>query len=332
MSKVSVIIPTYNRAAVVPEAVRSVLAQDGVDLEVIVVDDGSTDGTEQVLAPWMDRIRYVRKENGGVSSARNRGVREATGDWIAFLDSDDVWQPGKLRRQLDCAARNGAKVCFCCSIDEDGNPLDDIQLMNPGLAPGSTLHHPARDCRLFMHSRHPFLQSLLVERKALEATGGFDASLRVAEDTRLIYQLVLGHGHSVVNEPLVTICRDREEHGLSDSPDPVSAARRYECYVRVQAEAFWRVLPLDAAAAKVVRGNLWYFASRLAEIRCALGLKKAARRTAWAALDLRAGFKCVVRNLYIILFYQAARRRFVRKWGDPAASPEPAGKPIQQPS
>lgn len=332
MSKVSVIIPTYNRAGVVPEAVRSALAQEGVEVEVLVIDDGSSDATEAALAPWMDRIRYIRKENGGVSSARNRGIREATGDWIAFLDSDDRWQPGKLRRQLDCAAKTGAKVCFCCSTDESGDPLDDIQAMNPNLAPGSTARHPAADCRLFMHPRHPFLQSMLVDRSALLATGGFDGTLRVAEDTRLIYQLTLAHGHAVVNEPLVTVCRERETHGLSDSPDPASAARRYDCYVRVQAEALWRVLPLDAAAARVLRGNMWYFASRLAEIRCALDQRGAARRTAWAALDVRAGLKAVLRNLYIILFYQSARRRFLRKWGAPAAAPPPVRDPVGQPS
>ena len=329
---VSVVIPTYNRAAKVVEAVRSVLGQEQVDLEVIVIDDGSTDTTAQALGPWLDRIRYIRKENGGVSSARNRGIREATGKWVAFLDSDDVWQPGKLRRQLECAAATGAKLCFCRSSDERGELLDDLHLMTPSLAPGSSVHHPPGDCRLFLYPRHPFLQSMLVRRDALDAVGGFDGTLRVAEDTRLIYQLVLAHGHTVVNEPLVTICRDREEHGLSDSPDPETAALRFECYARVQSEVYPRLLALDAAAAKVVRANLWYFSSRLAEIRCALGQKEAARRTAWAALDVRAGARNLVRNLWILCFHETARRRFSRKWGAADSSLPPSAEPIGQTS
>ena len=329
---VSVVIPTYNRAAKVVEAVRSVLGQEQVDIEVIVIDDGSTDHTRQLIEPFLDRIRYVHKENGGVSSARNRGIREATGKWVAFLDSDDVWQPGKLRRQLECAAATDAKVCFCRSSDESGEVLDDLHRMTPSLAPGSSVHHPAGDCRLFLYPRHPFLQSMLVRRDALDSVGGFDGTLRVAEDTRLIYQLVLAFGHTVVNEPLVTICRDREEHGLSDSPDPETASLRYVCYTRVQSEVYWRLLALDPGAAKVVRANLWYFGSRLAEIRCALGQKEAARRTAWAALDVRAGARNIVRNLLILFFYQTARRRFVRKWGAAETPPPPAAEPIEQTS
>lgn len=100
MPKVSVIIPTYNRAGYIVETLRSVFAQTFTDYEVIVVDDGSTDDTADVLKPFLDRITYIRKENGGQGSARNAGIRLAKGEYIAFLDSDDLWLPEKLDVQV----------------------------------------------------------------------------------------------------------------------------------------------------------------------------------------------------------------------------------------
>lgn len=314
MEKVSVIIPTYNRSRQVVEAVESVLAQSWQALEVIVIDDGSTDGTESALAPYLDRIRYVRKPNGGVSSARNRGIHEAGGDKLAFLDSDDTWDPEKLRKQMECMARTGSKVCFCVSADESREAIDDLRIMDTGLEAGGERYYPPEDCRMFKFPRHPFLQSMVADRNALMKTGGFDESLRVAEDTRLIYQLILAHGYSVVNEILVGVCRDREGPGLSDTMDPESAFNRYQCYIRVQAEAWWRLVPLDAEAASVVRRNLAYFVSRQAEIACALGREPIARRYAAEGLALRGDVKSFVRNLLLLCAYPLVAGRFSAKW------------------
>jgi len=100
MPRVSVIIPTYNRARYLPETLESVFAQTYRDYEVIVIDDGSTDNTAEVLESYLDRIVYVRKENGGQGSARNAGLKIARGEYIAFLDSDDLWLPDKLELQV----------------------------------------------------------------------------------------------------------------------------------------------------------------------------------------------------------------------------------------
>jgi len=99
--KVSVVIPTYNRAHFLPEAIRSVLAQTVPVYEIIVVDDDSTDNTVEVLAPFGDKIRYFKQKNQGPSAARNYAMREAKGNWIAFLDSDDLWVPEKNQLQLE---------------------------------------------------------------------------------------------------------------------------------------------------------------------------------------------------------------------------------------
>jgi glycosyltransferase involved in cell wall biosynthesis len=98
---ISVIIPTYNRYNFIADAVRSVLDQDVENLEIIVVDDGSTDVTQDILQPYKQSIRYIYQDNRGVSAARNRGVQESHGELIAFLDSDDIWSSGKLKAQID---------------------------------------------------------------------------------------------------------------------------------------------------------------------------------------------------------------------------------------
>jgi glycosyltransferase involved in cell wall biosynthesis len=314
MRPTSVIIPTYNRAAQILGAVESVLGQTAPPTEVIVVDDGSTDDTERVLAPVMEKIHYVKTVNRGVSAARNRGILEAKGEWIAFLDSDDTWAPDKLHRQWDAVSGTDSKVCFCVSVDESGQPIDDLQPMDPTLRKGAHRFYPVGDCRFFMHPRHPFLQSLLVEKAALVRCGGFDETLKVAEDTKLLYNLILAHGHTVVNEPLVHICRARDTAGLSDAMDAPGAFKRYDCYIRVQSEAYWRLVKVDAAAAEMVRNNLLYFTSRQAEIACALREKPLAKRYARAGLVPFGKWKPFFRSLMILLAYPFAEKAFVRKW------------------
>src|ERR1700734_1651503 len=115
--KVSVVIPTYNRAAEVPKAIESALAQTLSDLEVIVVDDGSSDDTGKILRnTFGDRVRYFSQANQGASVARNRGVEEARGEWIAFLDSDDLWDKQKLEWQFRALEQFGPQ-CAACYTD-----------------------------------------------------------------------------------------------------------------------------------------------------------------------------------------------------------------------
>ncbi len=114
---VSVVIPTYNRRALLERALASVLAQSHPAREIIVVDDGSNDGTGEFIAARYPQVRYFYQENRGVSSARNCGIKESAGEWIALLDSDDEWKPQKLARQSAALDESpGFDLCHC---DED---------------------------------------------------------------------------------------------------------------------------------------------------------------------------------------------------------------------
>ncbi len=111
--KISVIIPTFNRATLILEALESVLKQTVAVEEIIIVDDGSDDDTATVLQKYKDSIRIVRQENKGVSAARNRGIAEAKHDWLAFLDSDDLWKANKLERQKETLLEQpDYKICY----------------------------------------------------------------------------------------------------------------------------------------------------------------------------------------------------------------------------
>jgi glycosyltransferase involved in cell wall biosynthesis len=129
---VSVIIPTFNRRTLICETVDSVLAQTHRNIEVIVADDGSTDGTGELLETKYSgesRFRCIRQDNAERAAARNTGIKAARGEYIAFLDSDDLWRPKKLERQLECFAKNPALVmvhCACSTIDDHGQTTGQL--------------------------------------------------------------------------------------------------------------------------------------------------------------------------------------------------------------
>jgi glycosyltransferase involved in cell wall biosynthesis len=111
---VSVIIPAYNAGECIGRAIESVLGQSYSDYEIVVVDDGSTDNTADIVRQYGDKVRYVHQKNAGVAVARNAGIAVARGDWIAFLDADDEWLPNKLKAQMDLLARN-PELRWCAS-------------------------------------------------------------------------------------------------------------------------------------------------------------------------------------------------------------------------
>lgn len=185
-TRVSVIVPTYNRADYIGECLRSVVNQTYNDWEVIVVDDGSTDGTQSEVAKLSgDRIKYLHQAHCGVSTARNFGISRASGDYIAFLDSDDMFHPSRLERQV-AAMGNDPKACLCFAsrveIHRDGYPL--------GLHRG-----PDQVDLEALVLYFPFAPSdIMVRRAWLERVGGFDPSLVVNEDRDLYLGLALAGG------------------------------------------------------------------------------------------------------------------------------------------
>jgi len=180
---VSVIIPSYNRAKYVGKAVESVLDQTFQDLEIIVVDDGSTDDTLNSLTVYKDRVRVLQQVNQGRSGARNAGVTAALGSVIAFLDSDDIWLPEKLERQLEFFGNNpniGLVHTWSSVIDEHGNPRPEdtrrrIQLYRRALRRGYTYIGMSQECVLF-------LSTVAIRRECWERIGPFDTEIPAFED------------------------------------------------------------------------------------------------------------------------------------------------------
>jgi glycosyltransferase involved in cell wall biosynthesis len=190
---VSIVIPTYNRAHVIPRTLENVFRQTYSNLEIIVVDDGSTDDTQAVLAQFSQRIRIVRQQNGGPGSARNRGIKEAKGEFLAFQDSDDEWHPSKLERQVGLLRKLGPSVpcCVCNAIfrSEDGSAPEretfDIAMLHTTHEQGLWLN-PAE----ILATRPLFFnQVVTVRRDALDKIGGFNPTLRYLEDWDLALKL-----------------------------------------------------------------------------------------------------------------------------------------------
>jgi glycosyltransferase involved in cell wall biosynthesis len=215
---VSVIIPTFNRANVISETIDSVLAQTYRDIEIIIVDDGSTDDTAKKLSIYGDRIRIVYQQNAGTSAARNRGIEVSNAKLIAFQDSDDLWKPTKLERQVSLLSRLDSSVpcCLCNAIMQnlygDGRELlsFDISGISSQYQEGLWLNVTE-----VLASRSVlFNQTVTVRREALEKVGGFDADLRTAEDYDLSLRLSLEGPWGFIAEPL-TIWRAGATNSLS---------------------------------------------------------------------------------------------------------------------
>jgi glycosyltransferase involved in cell wall biosynthesis len=177
---ISVIVPTYNRQHFVANAVESVLRQDAGNVEIVVVDDGSTDNTAAVLVPLMKHIRYIHQENRGVSAARNRGVRESRGEYLAFLDSDDEWAPEKLPAQM------GAVLPGTLSFEGvrwllDGKDVADANLgvKWPRAHSSGFVIDPVQDVA---EGRYLHLGTLLCRKEDFLRVGLFDEGLTFGED------------------------------------------------------------------------------------------------------------------------------------------------------
>lgn len=202
---VSVIIPTYNRAGLIGETIENVLQQTYRNIELIVVDDGSTDDTESVLKAYGSRIRWTAQKNAGPAAARNRGLGIAQGEIIAFQDSDDSWHPTKIERQVSLLQRGGdSVVCCLCNMtvelaDRVVRSFENAPVYPP-VEEGIWLNVTevlATRCILFN-------QAAAIRRDVLTRIGGFDESFRLMEDVELALRLSLEGPWAFIREPLAT--------------------------------------------------------------------------------------------------------------------------------
>ena len=216
---ISVIIPVYNRKDCVAKAIESVLAQTYPVQEIIVVDDGSVDGVyDELNRRYGNRLHLIRQENAGVSAARNRGIAQATGEWIAFLDADDEWMPVKLQRQVEALESLGTEygVCFTdCQYRGDEN-LRATAFEECGIfrvAPFYSLAYPSR---YLVPKYGLYVQSMLARRDLLLKSGGFRQDMRFSEDTELIFRMSFQTKYCAVTKALVVIDRSGDIPRLMD--------------------------------------------------------------------------------------------------------------------
>jgi glycosyltransferase involved in cell wall biosynthesis len=208
---VSVIIPTYERSTLLRQAVESALAQTFDGIEVIVVEDGS-DIAATALRGCDGRVRYHRQEHRGVSAARNTGVRLASGEWLAFLDDDDLWDPRKLERQLALASRQPdvAMIHTDHLLLVDGELRPGPRPLPRGQVPSGSVSQPLFLGNFVVHS------SVLLRRAVFERLGGFNPRFSIAADYDLWLRVSSQNRIAFLDEPLTIY---REHHSMASASE-----------------------------------------------------------------------------------------------------------------
>ena len=227
---VSVVIPTYNRSDIVRRSIDSVLEQSYGSVEIIVVDDGSTDATRDVLQQYGDRILSIHQENCGPSVARNTGVGLASGEFIAFLDSDDTWKPTKIARQIRLMLAGGERVpcCICNALLTDGGDSDttsfELSDVMSDLQEGFWMNPaPIIATRFIL-----FNQVVIIRRDAFKKVGGFKPEMRLLEDHDLAFRLSVLGPWAFIAEPLVEKNNDTDGIGVRAMLDPLVHSRAWQ--------------------------------------------------------------------------------------------------------
>lgn len=191
-SAVSVVIPAYNVAAYIGRAVASALAQTARPLEVIVVDDGSADGTGEIAAAMGPLVRVVRQENAGLPAARNAGIRHARGEFIALLDGDDQWRPGHLEAAMRVFAQRPSLQWYCAGYQRR---TDRRVIFTRRVPPEALAGRPYVDDFFAAQARWTFCNSdtVVIRRRVFDEVGMFDPAMRFAEDMDMWFRIALRH-------------------------------------------------------------------------------------------------------------------------------------------
>lgn len=209
-NEISVIIPTYNREWIIKESIDSVFSQTFDAYELIVVDDGSDDNTAEILDSYGNKLRIIRQANQGVSAARNRGIIASSGEFIALLDSDDLWLPEKLDRQMSFF-RNNPDAVIC--------QTQEIWIRN-GKRVNPCKHHKKLSGMIFEPSLNLCLVSpsaVMFKRELMDMVGFFDESFPACEDYDLWLRVGLAYPVYLIDEPLI-IKRGGHSDQLSRNP------------------------------------------------------------------------------------------------------------------
>lgn len=229
---VSVIIPSYQRAGLIADALDSVACQTWHPLEIVIIDDGSSDATEAVVTAWASQhpeipLRYRWQENAGGNVARNHGIREAQGTYIAFLDSDDVWHPDKTARQLALLQGDDGIGAVYCGLREVQAETGEV-LREPGLA------LPSGDVlsRLLVRDETGPTSAWIIRKAHLDQVGGFDPDLAARQDWDLWIRLAAVTRISAVDAPLLDL---RHHGGPRTASDPTRELRAYRAIRRKNA-------------------------------------------------------------------------------------------------
>jgi glycosyltransferase involved in cell wall biosynthesis len=236
---VSAVIPVHNGEAYLAEAIRSVLNQSRPPIECIVIDDGSTDATADVVHQFGNEVVHIRQQRNGVSAARNQGAQRARGELVAFLDHDDTWLPAKLERQVEALSAQGATLALCAmeAVDGHGTVLRTVRLRAPeDLITGMLMFDGTETMSCGSAG--------LVRRAAFLASGGFDPALATSADWDLLFRTLLAGAVAYVDEALVVY----RVHGANMSRD-VAAMERDMSYAFAKAFADPR-LPTKLRASK----------------------------------------------------------------------------------
>jgi glycosyltransferase involved in cell wall biosynthesis len=289
---VSVVIPTFNRANYIREAIQSVLDQTFKDFEIIVVDDGSTDGTQQAVASFHDaRIRYLRERHRGIGASMNAGIAASTGAYVARLDSDDTWLPNMLAIETAALEKNpdlGAVYARAEAMNEQGQRLPTGR--------GMPLRYPEDSFLSMLYEDSTSTITTIVRRACFEKAGPYDESLTTSEDWDMALRISRHYPLLFIDE---VVARFRLHETNITGPDSLHFGESLENRVRVLDKAFAAPdLPAAAATIKpVAYRNVYTY----------MGLQWLVRRdlrgaAASFALAFRAGGNPIVTAARILWF------------------------------
>lgn len=279
---ISVIIPLYNKERQIRATLESVLRQSYTDYEIVVVDDGSTDGSAAVVESVHDaRLRLIRQENGGVSAARNRGIRESRGEYVAFLDADDLWDPDFLKTLQHLAERYPDCSVYACNYDfvsPDGSHhptiirhlpfTGELGILSNYFEVASCSHPPI--CSI----------SLMVKKEAMQAIGGFPLGIKWGEDLLTWARLACLGSVAYTKQKLAEYCftpssrRDQLPADIEEVPD--KAGRVFEQLLK------------ENAHTPHLREYVSFWYKMRAHINLTWGNTRAARAAAIRAIRLSA--------------------------------------------